>query len=64
FRRTDYGQGASMALPIWAYFMKKVYADSTLGYKQSDFEIPEEKLPVELDCSNYEADVEPNALQE
>ena len=26
------GQGASMALPVWAYFMKKVYADTSLGY--------------------------------
>ena len=30
------GQGASMALPIWAYFMKKVYADPSLGYSQDD----------------------------
>lgn len=29
------GQGASMALPIWAIFMKKVYADPSLGYSPS-----------------------------
>ena len=26
------GQGATMALPIWAYFMKKVYRDISLPY--------------------------------
>lgn len=26
------GQGATMALPIWAYFMKKVYRDKSLQY--------------------------------
>ena len=32
FDSTSMGQGATMALPIWAYFMKLVYADKTLGY--------------------------------
>ena len=30
------GQGASMALPIYGLFMKKVYADSSLPYRQTD----------------------------
>lgn len=35
------GQGASTALPIWANYMKKVYADRTLGYSQKDtFDLP------------------------
>ena len=35
------GQGAEMALPIYALFMKKVYADTSLGYSQSEqFEVP------------------------
>jgi penicillin-binding protein 1A len=25
-----------MALPIWGIFMKKVYADKSLGYSESD----------------------------
>jgi len=30
-----------MALPIWALYMKKIYADKELGYSQSEkFEIP------------------------
>lgn len=31
-----YGQGASMALPIWGLFMKKVFADKSLGYSESE----------------------------
>ena len=35
------GQGASMALPIWALYMQKVYADESLGYLPEDtFNIP------------------------
>ena len=35
------GQGANSALPIAAYFLQKVYADSRLGYSQSEtFDIP------------------------
>jgi penicillin-binding protein 1A len=40
------GQGASMALPIWAYFMKRIFADKTLGYNPEDkFDIPEDFDP-------------------
>ncbi len=49
-----YGQGATMALPIWALFMKKVYADGKLGVTPTDkFEKPVEKLSIELDCEKY-----------
>ncbi|MDD4990693.1 MAG: transglycosylase domain-containing protein [Paludibacter sp.] len=35
------GQGASMALPIWALYMKKVLADPDLGYSSSEqFDVP------------------------
>ena len=35
------GQGASMALPIWALYMQKVYADPDLGYSQDEqFDVP------------------------
>ena len=35
------GQGAAMALPVWAIYMTKVYADPSLGYSQSEtFDIP------------------------
>jgi penicillin-binding protein 1A len=40
FTNHDNGQGANMALPIWALFMKKVYADPTLSVSQEPFERP------------------------
>jgi len=47
FDRMAEGQGASMALPIFAMFMQKVYADKTLGYSETEqFEIPEEYANV------------------
>lgn len=36
FRGTGEGQGAKMALPIWAIFMKKVWADKSLGISPED----------------------------
>ena len=37
------GQAASMALPVFALYMKKVYADPSLGYSQSEqFVVPKE----------------------
>ena len=40
------GQGATMALPIWAYYMKRVFADKTLGYDESEtFDVPKDFDP-------------------
>ncbi len=37
------GQGATMALPIWAKYMKKVFADKSLGYDSEEkFNIPDD----------------------
>lgn len=37
-----HGQGASMALPIWAKYMVKVYGDKSLGYDETEtFKLPE-----------------------
>ncbi len=59
FRSTDLGQGASMALPIWGLYMKKVYADKSLKVTQNDFEKPEGlDLKIELDCTKYNEDKE------
>ena len=44
------GQGATMALPIWAYFMKKVYRDRTLPYDpNAKFNLPEGFDPCKKD---------------
>tara|TARA_Y100000782_G_C10189350_1_gene269594 strand:+ start:13544 stop:15988 length:2445 start_codon:yes stop_codon:yes gene_type:complete len=53
FSRTYYGQGANTALPIWGYYMKKVYADPSIKISTGDFEAPLEPLSVELDCDKY-----------
>jgi penicillin-binding protein 1A len=49
-----YGQGASMALPIFALYMKKVYADSNLPYTQDD----QFDMPADFDPCNREDDME------
>jgi penicillin-binding protein 1A len=56
FDRTDLGQGASMALPIFAKYMQKVYADKTIKISQGDFERPSQPITVEMDCSKYRID--------
>lgn len=43
------GQGASMALPIWALYMKRNYADEDLEISKEDFEKPE-NLTINVDC--------------
>lgn len=41
FHNTGLGQGANTALPIWAIFMKKVYADKGIDLPQDPFQKPE-----------------------
>ncbi|HEX7366756.1 MAG TPA: transglycosylase domain-containing protein [Pelobium sp.] len=55
FRSTNLGEGANTALPIFALFMKKVYADPSLGIKKNvDFPPPKNGLTVTLDCDQYQ----------
>ncbi|RRJ89652.1 PBP1A family penicillin-binding protein [Paenimyroides tangerinum] len=49
FKSTAYGQGATMALPIWAIYMRKCYNDKTLHVSKEDFERPA-NLSVNVDC--------------
>lgn len=54
FRSTDFGEGANTALPIFAEYMKMVYADPKLGIQRNiDFEKPKNPLTITLDCSIY-----------
>jgi penicillin-binding protein 1A len=55
FETITYGQGASMALPIWALYMKSCYNDETLYVSKEDFEKPEE-LSIEVDCGKLQED--------
>ena len=49
FNSIAYGQGATMALPIWALYMKKLYEDSTLEISLDSFPTPKE-VGIPLDC--------------
>jgi len=50
FASITYGQGAAMALPIWANYMKSCYEDPELNISKEDFEEPLE-LSINVDCS-------------
>lgn len=50
FQGISKGQGANMALPIWAIYMKKAYADKSLNLSKRDFEIPR-GMNAKIDCS-------------
>ena len=52
FKTITYGQGATMALPIWGVYMKSCYADKELNVSQDEFEVPE-NLTINVDCSNH-----------
>jgi penicillin-binding protein 1A len=49
FRDLSLGQGANMALPIWAYTMKEAYKDDETGLEQIPFKRPP-NYAVNLDC--------------
>ncbi|HTA26393.1 MAG TPA: transglycosylase domain-containing protein, partial [Bacteroidia bacterium] len=53
FENMQWGQGASEALPVWAVYMKKAYADKSLNISQGDFEKPDKPLTIECDCDKY-----------
>ncbi len=54
FRTISLGQGANMALPIWALYMQKVYNDPALNVSQGDFEKPLADVSIEFDCDKYD----------
>jgi penicillin-binding protein 1A len=54
FKSITYGQGATAALPVWAYFMKLCYADENLNVSKGEFERPP-NLSIRVDCYNAPA---------
>lgn len=56
FRSTALGQGANMALPIWALYMKKVFADNSLQISKGDFDKPEGINEDFFNCSTFNSD--------
>ena len=65
FAGITYGQGASMALPIWALYYKKLYADSTLNVSMEEFEKPE-NMSIKINCdeTNEEGENIDNIIEE
>jgi len=55
FRSYPWGQGARMALPIYGYYMQKVYADPRLKVSTKDFEIPAQYDNSIFNCSRTDA---------
>ena len=51
-----YGQGAAQALPIFGYYMEKIYKDPDIKFYRGDFERP--SVPIEMDCSKFQQEVE------
>jgi len=49
FKSITYGQGAAMALPIWANYMRSCYTLEELGISIEDFVAPED-LTIEVEC--------------
>ncbi|RDK88572.1 penicillin-binding protein 1A [Marinirhabdus gelatinilytica] len=52
FGSTRYGQGATMALPIWGSYMKSCYKNEELNISTDRFKRPK-NLSIITDCSEY-----------
>ena len=53
FSSTNFGEGANTALPIFALYMQKVYADPKLKYTKGDFPLPKGGIATTIDCGAY-----------
>ena len=51
FKEIAFGQGATMALPIWGSYMKALYEIPELGISLEDFIVPE-NLSIPVDCED------------
>ena len=49
FKEIGFGQGATMALPIWGVYMRSLYENPDLAVSQEDFVAPE-LVTIPLDC--------------
>lgn len=50
FQSMEWGQGARMALPIFGYYMQKVYKDKAINLTQEDFPVPDTYDPNAFSC--------------
>ena len=56
FKEIGFGQGATMALPIWGVYMKSVYDNPELGISNGEFLAPETPVSIPLDCEALAAE--------
>ncbi|MDC1199152.1 PBP1A family penicillin-binding protein [Flavobacteriaceae bacterium] len=63
FESTMYGQGATMALPVWALYMKDCYNDERLAISKEEFTIPPD-LTIEVDCEKWKAQTVPKDIDQ
>lgn len=64
FDSMAWGQGATMALPVFAYYMQSVYKDTTLGYSDDAvFDVPSDFNPCPTDSTAL-SDTDPSSLEE
>ena len=65
FESMAMGQGATMALPVYAYFMQRVYKDKRLGYSEDAvFDLPEGYDPCAKSNSFLEEDDEGEDIED
>jgi len=57
FPTITYGQGATLALPIWGMYMTDIYNDGTLDISKAEFERPE-NLSILIDCDEASDELE------
>jgi penicillin-binding protein 1A len=63
FTSTRDGEGANSALPIFAGFMKRVYANPNLKVTKADFEPPTTPVSIIYNCDQYTTPTEQEATE-
>nr|WP_068887956.1 transglycosylase domain-containing protein [Pedobacter panaciterrae] len=64
FTSTAQGDGATTALPIFAGFMKRVYANPKINISKADFEPPKNGVSITFDCNQYQQQEQKTELDE
>ena len=58
FKTLALGQGSKQAMPAFASFMDKVYADPALAYESGKFPMPAKNQAITLNCEEYAKAIE------
>jgi len=61
FKGIRYGQGASMALPIWGLYMKENYANKDIGVSDKAFVKPK-NMSINVDCAKVKKEMLEDAV--